>query len=133
MAHTFERVAPVFPVRSVRAALRHYEQLGFTVNPYEEYAGDEPIYGFVESGGVNLHLALVPDFDPRASASACYIYVDDADALYATWSATGVDGRMIAPIDTAYGLREFAHIDPDGNLIRVGSELKKVESSTIQS
>jgi hypothetical protein len=23
--------------------------------------------------------------------------------------------------DTEYGLREFAHIDPDGNLIRVGS------------
>jgi hypothetical protein len=29
------------------------------------------------------------------------------------------------PVDTDYGLREFAHVDPDGNLLRVGSPMKR--------
>ena len=64
--------------------------------------------------------------DPKTSASACYLYVDDADALYATWQAAAVEGRLTIPKDTAYRMREFAHIDPDGNLLRVGSPLSEV-------
>jgi len=32
--------------------------------------------------------------------------------------------RLIAPEDTPYALREFAHVGPDGNLMRIGSPLK---------
>ena len=35
--------------------------------------------------------------------------------------ATG--SRLMAPWDTDYGLREFALVDPNGNLVRVGSPL----------
>ena len=61
--------------------------------------------------------------DPRTNTSACYLHVDDAQALFEEWSATGVKGRLHPPEDTEYGLREFAHVDPDGNLLRVGSPL----------
>ena len=50
-----------------------------------------------------------------------YVYVDDADALLAEWRAAGVEGRFEDAYDTEYGLREFCHVDPDGNLLRVGS------------
>ena len=30
-----------------------------------------------------------------------------------------------APVDTDYGLREFALVDPDGNLLRIGSPLRR--------
>jgi hypothetical protein len=50
-----------------------------------------------------------------------YLYVSDADALYAQWRLTRVAGRLVAPVDTEYGLREGAHFDPDGNLLRFGS------------
>jgi len=121
MAITFERVAPVLPVRNVRAALDHYRALGFTAEAYEEC--DDPIYGFLDRGPVQLHLARVRDVDPRTNTSACYLYVDDAQALFDQWSAAGVKGRLHPPEETEYGLREFAHVDPDGNLLRVGSPL----------
>jgi hypothetical protein len=55
--------------------------------------------------------------------------VDDADALHAEVRRLGLPGEGIprlpgAPVDTDYGLREFALVDPDGNLIRIGSQLR---------
>ncbi|MFS2014503.1 bleomycin resistance protein [Azospirillum sp. CT11-132] len=124
MTVQFERVAPILPVRDVRAALAHYWQLGFTVTAYDEAAAD-PVYGFLDWNGVSLHLARIPDLDPERSVVACYLYVSDADALHAAWQAAGVGGRLTAVADTPYGLREFAHIDPDGNLLRVGAEARR--------
>lgn len=121
MTVRFERVAPILPVRDVRAALDHYRSLGFTVTAYDEAAAD-PVYGFLDWGGVGLHLTRVPDLDPERSVVACYLYVSDADALHAAWKAANAGGRLTAVSDTPYGLREFAHIDPDGNLLRIGSE-----------
>jgi hypothetical protein len=117
------RIAPIFPVRNVTAALAHYRALGFVARPYEEAGQDGPIYGFIDRDGVELHLALFRELDPKTSSSAAYLYVDDADGLRAAWLAAGVGGRITPAEDTPYGLREFAHIDPDGNLLRVGSEL----------
>ncbi|CAO3438760.1 bleomycin resistance protein [Azospirillum endophyticum] len=122
MTVRFERVAPILPVRDVRAALAHYWQLGFTVTAYDEAAAD-PVYGFLERDGLSLHLALVPDLEPERSTVACYLYVSDADALHAAWRSANAGGRLTAVADTPYGLREFAHIDPDGNLLRVGSPM----------
>ncbi|MHA7064912.1 bleomycin resistance protein [Azospirillum argentinense] len=122
MAVQFERVTPILPVRDVRAALAYYRRLGFEASAYND-AVEEPIYGFLAWGDVNLHLARVPDLEPARSTVACYLYVNDADALYAAWQAAKVDGRLTAPADTPYGLREFAHIDPDGNLLRIGAPI----------
>jgi hypothetical protein len=53
-----------------------------------------------------------------------YLYVSDADALYAEWMALeDFDGHWHPPHDTPYGLREFAYVDPDGTLHRIGSPL----------
>ena len=50
-----------------------------------------------------------------------YLDVSDADALYAEWEALeNLEGRLIAPRDTPYGLREFAYVDPDGTAYRIG-------------
>jgi uncharacterized glyoxalase superfamily protein PhnB len=122
--NTFGRVAPVLPVRDVSAALAHYRKLGFEADAYQA-STVKPVYGFLKRDGVHLHLTRVDDLDPMRSTSACYLYVDDANALFAEWDAAGVKGRLVAPEDTPYGLGEFAHVDPDGNLLRVGSEMKK--------
>lgn len=120
MSTRFERVAPVLPVRDVGAAIAHYRALGFTVEPYSE-----PVYAFARRDGAELHLARVDELAPEANTSACYLYVDDADALYEEWRAAAPRGRLIAPVDTPYGLREMAHVDPDGNLLRIGSRLAR--------
>lgn len=124
-----DRLAPVLPVRSVRAALAHYAKLGFEANAYGETSDGDPIYGFLARDGVELHLARVPDLDPRSNTSACYLYVHDANALHEEWSRSGAAGRFTKPEDTPYRLREFAHVDLDGNLLRVGSEMPQDPSS----
>ena len=73
--------------------------------------------------GVEFHLAQVNDLKPKRNMSAVYLYVDDADALYAEWSEAGIDGHFHEPRDTTYGLREGACLDRDANLIRFGSPL----------
>jgi hypothetical protein len=117
----FERVSPVVPVRDLTAALDRYQRLGFATHPYE---GGER-YGFAERGDVSLHISESADHDPARTAATVYLYVSDADALHAEWTACGVDGRFGAPRNTPYGLREFAYVDPDGTLHRVGSPLRQ--------
>jgi catechol 2,3-dioxygenase-like lactoylglutathione lyase family enzyme len=116
----FESVAPVLPTRDVPAALARYERLGFEVSVYD--GGD--FYGFASRGAVSLHLSRVNNVDPKTTLVATYIYVSDADALYAEWSSSGVEGRFHPPTDTDYGLREGAYVDPDGSLLRYGSPLR---------
>jgi len=117
--NAFRTVAPVFPVADVHRAMAHYRRLGFEVTSHD----DGTVYAFADRDEVGLHLARVDDVDPATSMSAAYLYVEDADALAAEWAASGAEGRFHAPVDTDYGLREGAHIDPDGNLLRYGSFL----------
>jgi hypothetical protein len=112
-------MAAILPVRDLDAALAHYGRLGFRVNPYDNG------YGYAVRGSADLHLALRRGLDPRQNASAVYLYVDDAEALFAEWRAAGVEGQFFEPHDTDYGLREGAHIDRDGNLLRFGSRLSE--------
>jgi catechol 2,3-dioxygenase-like lactoylglutathione lyase family enzyme len=113
----FERIAPVMTVRDVEAALARYRRLGF------ETELDEPAeYGFAERGAVQLHFQRDPD-EPGRTGGVVYLYVSDADALYAEWKSAGVEGRFIGPRNTRYGLREFVYVDPDGIVHRVGSPL----------
>ncbi|WP_037569874.1 bleomycin resistance protein [Phaeacidiphilus oryzae] len=113
----FTSVSPVVPVRDLDAALDRYRRLGFAANAYQ---GPER-YGFVERDAVALHLTEWAEHDPLRTGSVVYLYVTDADAVYAEWTAAGVDGRFSAPADTPYGLREFAYVDTDGTAHRVGS------------
>ncbi len=110
--------SPCFPVGDMRAALAHYEQLGFEVMAWAE--GTE--WAWARFGAAELHLYLKRDHDPARTAAAADLAVEDCDALEAAWSATGVPGTS-APYDTRYGTREAVHVDLDNNLIRFGSPL----------
>jgi len=116
---TLRSLSAVLPVADLDAAAAHYRQLGFEV---DEHDGPER-YAFANRDAVSVHLAETEDHDPLSSASSVYLYVDDADALFTTWSIDGIGGRTVPPVDTPYGLREGAHVDPDGNLLRFGTPL----------
>ena len=118
----FKSFSPVFPVSDLRRALAHYAALGFEVEPYA--AGDG--YGFAGRDAVSLHLSLEGDHGPEADhqhVGTTYLYVEDADALYDEWARPGIGGLTRKVGDTPYKLREGAHFDPDGNLIRFGSPM----------
>jgi catechol 2,3-dioxygenase-like lactoylglutathione lyase family enzyme len=116
----FTSIAPIVPVRDLDAALDRYRRLGFDIRAYQ---GPER-YGFVDRGAVSMHLTEWAEHDPLSTASSVYFYVSDADSLYQEWlRLDGLDGHFHPPQDTPYGLREFAYVDPDGTLHRIGSPL----------
>jgi len=117
-ARQFRQISPIFSVRDLKAALAHYAALGFETEPYED--GDE--YGFANRDGLGLHLAAHHDHG-HSHSGAAYLYVRDADKLYEEWSRPGVGGHTHPAGPTPYKLREGAHTDPDGNLIRFGSPM----------
>jgi hypothetical protein len=128
MTVAFERVAPVLPVRNVADALTRYRRLGFQARPYLEQGfstEDNPSYGYLTWGQVEIHLSGFDQLDPKTTTSVCYLFVDDADALYTAWLTADVEGRLRPPVDTTYGKREFGYVDPDGNLLRVGSSARR--------
>jgi catechol 2,3-dioxygenase-like lactoylglutathione lyase family enzyme len=116
---------PILPSRDLRETLSFYEGLGF------ENRGAEPEewnYLIIGRGDVLLHFYAEPDVDPLTTSASCYIYVTDAQRVHDTWVDSVVadqktGSRLVAPVDTDYGMREFAVVDRSGNLIRVGSRI----------
>jgi hypothetical protein len=116
---------PILPSRDLGETLAFYERLGFEDRGSESWQDwNYLIIGRGESWW--LHFFGMPEIDPLTTIAGCYLYVDDADALYEEWReavepdpATG--SRLERPFDTQYAMREFALVDRSGNLIRVGS------------
>jgi predicted enzyme related to lactoylglutathione lyase len=108
------RIAPIFAVHDLDAAMRHYQRLGFSVRAY--VGGG---YGFASRDGIEIHLGVVSDDDHRTGSA--YLFVDDADELAAAWRSAGAD--VHSPQDTEWGQHEGAIVDPDGNVIRFGSPM----------
>jgi catechol 2,3-dioxygenase-like lactoylglutathione lyase family enzyme len=114
-------VAPILPSSNLTATSEFYARLGF-----EEQGLWPDEYLIVKRGEVGLHFFHSALLDPWASDAGCYLYVDDANALFGEWRPLGLPSEGIprlhgSPTDTDYGLREFGLVDPDGNLLRIGS------------
>jgi catechol 2,3-dioxygenase-like lactoylglutathione lyase family enzyme len=114
-------VSPILPSRDLAATSVFYERLGF-----EERGMWPDEYLIVMRRDAGLHFFHSPSLDPYSSDAGCYLYVEDADSLHAEFSGLGLPSEGIPrlhgpPSETDYGLREFALVDPDGNLLRIGS------------
>ena len=115
------RAIPILPCRQLDATLAFYGLLGFTL----EFEENEPApYAILTLGGAELHFAGIADPARAGLHGACYLRVPDADALHAHGRAAGVPDEglpRLGPIDDRpWGMREFALVDPDGNMLRVG-------------
>ncbi|WP_338698573.1 VOC family protein [Streptomyces sp. Q6] len=127
------RLAPIMPSRDLASTISFYAGLGFTVDGH--YPGDG--YLILVRDEAELHFFQAPGTDPLSTAHAVYLHLDGGahvvDAVHAEWLGTGLSEdpyatpRLVEPDDTVYGMREFALVDPDGNLLRVGSVLEAVE------
>ena len=110
-------VEPIFVVSDVPRAVAHYKQLGFSTSHHDEG------YAFAHRNELTIHLAG-PSVDPeRVGRGSIYMHVEDADHLADEWRKTGVE--VTGPEDFDWGKREGRHTDPDGNLIRFGSPLRR--------
>ena len=121
-----ESAVPILPSRDLDETLVFYSRLGFELQgaPIEKYR-----YLIIGRGSIELHFWDAPDVDPLTTDASCYIRVDDADALHHEWQEVVIESdpvigsRLMPPVDTDYGIREFALVDRSGNLLRVGSTL----------
>jgi catechol 2,3-dioxygenase-like lactoylglutathione lyase family enzyme len=114
---------PQLPARSMERTAAFYQRLGFdfeVVSP----AGD---YAIAERGSLEVHFFLHESLVPSESSFGCYFRVGDVAALYAAFSAAGLPAygipRITALENKPWGMREFAVIDEDGSLIRIGQVL----------
>jgi catechol 2,3-dioxygenase-like lactoylglutathione lyase family enzyme len=122
---------PTLPSRDFDATVAFYGSLGFT-----EAARWAAEYLILMRGSVELHFFEDRAVDPYTSNAGCYLRIADAWTLWDEWAAAGVPlghrgiPRLQGPPSaTDYGLREFALIDPDGSLLRVGAPVTPAAAS----
>ena len=116
---------PTLPSRSVEATLEFYRKLGFDGKiwgaPYQ--------YAILTRGTLEIHFFTHSTLLPEESSVGCYLRVADVDGLHRAFAAAQLPGkgvpRMDAPEDKPWGMREFAVVDPDGNLLRIGRRLER--------
>ncbi|HYF53647.1 MAG TPA: VOC family protein [Salinarimonas sp.] len=113
--------APILPSRDIDGTERFYAALGFATH----LRTDD--YLILRGHGIELHFFGFPDHDPRTCYAGAFVRHPDPDALHARFApadlpSTGIP-RLTAPEDKPWGVREFALVDPDGSLIRVGRAL----------
>jgi len=111
---------PTLPSRSLPATLAFYARLGFSGRVLG--AGDA--YAVLTRDSLELHFFAHPTLRPPESHAGCYIRVASVDALYHAFAAAALPVAGIPRMDTLadkpWGMREFAVVDPDGNLLRIG-------------
>ena len=102
--------------------LAFFRRLGFEgkIHSYGDYA-------ILTRGTVELHFFTHRELRPAESSAICYLRVSDVESLYwafalAELPRSGIP-RQDALENKPWGMREFAIVDPDGNLIRIGQTL----------
>lgn len=118
------RAVPVLASLDIEATQRFYaNKLGFVaVARYDDY-------GIVERDGVQIHFWLTDDVDiPKATS--CRVDVDGVDQLHEEMNASGVVHPNGPLTDQPWGLREFAVLDGDGNMITFGQRMRREQRRT---
>jgi len=116
----YDLAIPILPCRSVSATVAFYKRLGFEGGAHEFNSE----YAILRRGAVELHFFSHEELLPAESSAGCYIRVLDVEDIYRSFSSSQLPRTGIPRMDTLenkpWGLREFAVVDPDGNLLRIG-------------
>jgi uncharacterized glyoxalase superfamily protein PhnB len=117
------QIAPLFFTMDIPATLAYYkEKLGFACLGTWQ---DPPVYAIVARDQQVIHFrcAEPPKGNPnkyRDELLDAYLFVEDADALYAEYAARGVEfTRGVA--NMPWQTREFVVKDCDGRLLAFGA------------
>jgi predicted enzyme related to lactoylglutathione lyase len=110
-----ECIVPILRVTSLAASLKYYmEALGFQADWGAE-PGSE-----MASVSRNGHAVMLCQGAQGHTGTWIWIGVDDIDPLFAQYQAKGVEFEM-TPTDFPWAY-EMQIVDPDGHVLRFGSE-----------
>lgn len=119
------QIAPVFFTTDIPRTVTYYaDKLGFAC---EGTWQDPPIYAIVtrDHRAIHFRCAAPPTPNPdkyEEELLDAYIFVEDADALFAEYAAKGVEfARELG--NMPWKCREFVVKDCDGRLLAFGSDL----------
>ena len=123
------KIVPVFFTLEIARTVSWYaEKLGFEcLGTWTPAADESPEYAIVARDGRAIHFrrAEPPMANPEKYAEElldAYLYVQDADALYAEYAAKGVEfARGLG--DMPWKCREFVVKDCDGRLLAFGADV----------
>ena len=121
--HQHDIAIPILPSRSVSDTLTFFRRLGFD----GKICGAGDSYAILTRGAVELHFFTHTQLRPAESCAGCYVRVLDVENIYRAFALANLPRRGIPRMDAledkAWGMREFAIVDPDGNLLRIGQVL----------
>jgi hypothetical protein len=114
---------PLLPSRSLVNTLAFYKRLGFQ----GKILGVGDSYAILERGSVELHFFLFEALQPAESSFGCYIRVLDVESIHRDFAKAGLPMGSIPRMDALaikpWGMKEFAVVDEDGSLLRIGQVL----------
>jgi uncharacterized glyoxalase superfamily protein PhnB len=121
-------IAPFFLVADVTKAAEFYrDRLGFHIAGY--FFEDPPVFAMVGRDEQIVMLSLMQDGRRGGSNRAfkgealdAYLWTDDVDGLYASFSAAGVE-IVMPPTLRIYGMKEFEVRDLDGYVLCFGQDV----------
>ena len=112
MTPRFTSAVPVLYSLDIGPSVAFYEEkLGF------ERGGIYPDYAVLRRDGIEIHLCKCNDRN-LAENTQCRVNVAGIDALHAECRAKGIVHPNGPLREQPWGLREFAVLDLDGNLIK---------------
>lgn len=116
------QIIPLFKVRDMRAAIRHYTEVLDFVMTCPDDNPDSPV---VDLGHEQMELQITTHESERLFGSVVYVWADDVDSLFAKYVDRGLSNPAKAnspvhkgPVDQTWGRREFYVTDADGNTLR---------------
>lgn len=116
---------PILPSRSLSATLAFFGRLGFA----GEVLGVGDSYAIVRRGTVEIHFFIHVDLVPAESSAGCYVRVLDVGSIHRAFSLAQLPRRGIPRMDDLevkpWGMKEFAIVDLDGNLLRIGETIQE--------
>jgi len=119
------QIAPVFFTLNIPATVAYYQdKLGFACLGTWQ---DPPVYAIVARDRQPIHFRCAEPPTPNpdkyhGELLDAYLFVEDADALYAEYAAQGVE-FIRALNNTPWNTREFVVQDCDGRLLAFGADL----------
>ena len=114
-------VHPKLPMRDKEVTKDYYiNQLGFQLFEGNDFNG----YLILHRDNVEIHFFEFKNLDPTENYGQVYIRTKEIDKLFQTFLDNNISIHPNGFLETKpWGQREFALLDPDGNLLTFGQSI----------
>ena len=113
-------INPKLPMRDKEITKKYYYNLGFEQLGSKEYDG----YLMIKKDAIEIHFFEFKALDPKENYGQVYIRTDNIDDIYNFCLEKHIKIHPNSPLEIKpWGVKEFALLDPDSNLLTFGQLL----------